>query len=661
MTQLNPARAAVAGLPSIKATKISASPAWALMQRQLIDLINEAAPAMMRKYSERGSNAYFADDVDDQFEMFHNWGTFYAIGGGEHVLDLALEKWNAVARWNDDSIVSRKRHSEYWHGDLRQYNQQIHNEYYNLATPGGADWHHMGEGNQAFYAFGLADPTISENVRRARRFAAMFMGEDPKADNWDPKYRVFRSPIITSVGPYRNATVEFAKAWLQGGGRRWKIGWYPESPVPTGLRSSLYPVVKDLEVNWFETEKRRNQILEIFNRVVLDGDVANSLAATALMTNAYLYTGDEKYRRWVLEYVEVWMDRIRKNNGIIPDNVGPHGIIGEHREGVWFGGLYGWNYYMGMNVIFHGATVASECALMLTGDYGYLDLLRSQLKMLFSHSYKRADGQLMVPTRASRDGWTHDTAGKPRPFRLQDIAHLYHASQSAEDRSMIEWLRAGDVVRDWNAIPRRHEKNEGEAEAARFQYYQGRNPGWPEQTLSQDYQIAVEAFRKIVEEKRDPEQQIVENASPGDPIITKGLVNTTMGSPQNVYCGGLLRATVRYFDIDNNRPGLPADVGALVDRLEPRLVGIQLVNTSATETRNLIVHAGAFGEHQFTEVTFRKEGDAGLTATRVDGKDFAVTLPPMTSIHVDAGLQRFANRPSYAFPWHGDRVPVPFG
>ena len=57
---------------------------------------------------------------------------------------------------------------------------------------------------------------------------------------------------------------------------------------------------------------------------MLNSDSANNLAATALVTNAYLYTGEEKYRRWVLDYVEVWLERIRANGGIIPDNVGAH-------------------------------------------------------------------------------------------------------------------------------------------------------------------------------------------------------------------------------------------------------------------------------------------------------------------------------------------------
>ena len=46
--------------------------------------------------------------------------------------------------------------------------------------------------------------------------------------------------------------------------------------------------------------------------------------------------------------------------------------------------------------------------------------------------------------------------------------------------------------------------------------------------------------------------------------------------------------------------------------------------------------------------------------TPVDGKYFAVDLPPSTSIRIDAGLNRFINKPSYAFPWHGGAIPVPF-
>ena len=148
--------------------------------------------------------------------------------------------------------------------------------------------------------------------------------------------------------------------------------------------------------------------------------------------------------------------------------------------------------------------------------------------------------------------------------------------------------------------------------------------------------------------------------TPSHPVLTKGLTQVALGAPQSVYNGGLLRATVRYYDADRHRPGLPLEVAALVDELGPDLVGLQLVNTNRNETRRLIVQAGAFGEHQFTRLKYRKEGEGRECVVAADGKYFSVELPPSTSLRVEAGLQRFCNTPSYAFPWHGERMPIPF-
>ena len=54
------------------------------------------------------------------------------------------------------------------------------------------------------------------------------------------------------------------------------------------------------------------------------------------------------------------------------------------------------------------------------------------------------------------------------------------------------------------------------------------------------------------------------------------------------------------------------------------------------------------------------EGDDGDTAQQVHGKAFVVELPPSTAIRIDAGMNRYVNKPSYAFPWHGESVPIPF-
>jgi hypothetical protein len=665
---------------SIKATDICAPPGWALMERNLIDLMEEAAPMMVKKYTEPGGALYFAEDFDDLYEQFYNWCLFYSIGADESTLNFALQEWNATTRISDDSFNHRLRHNDF----TKVFRPSMHNEFWNLAQ--AMEWHHLGEGNMAFYDFGAACPTVSENVRRARRFAAMFIGEDPEAPNYDPEYKILRSPFHSSQGPRLHADANFANTMLLAG--RFlggEVNYY-------GVRASLYPIVEDLELDWYEDPKRRAEIVELFEKMVLQADTPNSLGAAALVTNAYLYTGDEKYKRWVLEYTEAWLDRMRRNNGIMPDNVGPTGKIGEHRNGVWWGGQYGWNHYQGYNIMFHSLTIAAECALLLTGDFGYLELLRSQIQLMLENSITREDGQLIMPTRYGPDGWCYDPPVGPSnddilpkrgvytgpiPWRMQELVHLYHASMSSEDYELITRIRDGEVERDWNEIgDRGGEKNGGETEFARFQYYDGLNPDWPEKILSAEYRWAMEAFDKIRLDDRTVEEIVTTNFFPPNPVFTKGLTQVTMGAPQSVYNGGLLRATVRYYDRDNARPGLPRDVAALVDKLGADAVGIQLVNLSNTETRNAIVQAGAFGEHQFTGLKYRSmnqeelrqnpylwlrsEREYAEKETSVNGKYFAVELPPSTSVRLEVGMRRFVNNPSYAFPWHGETIPVPF-
>ena len=105
-----------------------------------------------------------------------------------------------------------------------------------------------------------------------------------------------------------------------------------------------------------------------FNKIICQSESANNLAATAMVTHAYLQTGDQKYKQWVLEYVDAWLARIEANGGVIPDNVGPSGVVGEFREGQWWGGFYGWNCYSGYNIMFHSIGIAAECAHLLSGD-----------------------------------------------------------------------------------------------------------------------------------------------------------------------------------------------------------------------------------------------------------------------------------------------------
>lgn len=610
---------------TISASARTAPPAWAVLERKLIGTMEEAAPVYLKRFTRPGGSLYGEGPVDDVYEMFINWPLFYAMGGDEKLFLSALEEWNAITRHHEELLAPPDGYPK-----NRRFIPQLYKEFYSRRAD--CDWFHISEGMMAFYDFAVADPAIPENIRRAKRFAGFYMNEDPGAPNWDPKLRIIRSPFTSSQGPLFT--------WEPG-----RLG-FVRYRLERGNHASLYPVVRNLEPGWHKDPKRRDEVLDIFDQTVMRGDVAVNLAATGLITNAYLYTGEEKYKRWVLDYVEAWMERIRENKGIVPDNVGLTGKIGEYRGGQWWGGHFGWTGLYSLHMIHGSLTVAAECAQLLTGDPKYLDLLRSQLDVILGRA-KTTDGQMVVPHNYGPSGWENY-----RPMPMRDVAHLWHESMEPRDWERIERLRAGSKE-DWSNVPVFGDR--ADYTMTRYPsltYYAGNNPDWPEKALRADYEEVCRRMEAMRKDTRDVRRIFGDDLYPNNPVITKALAQVTMGAPQTIYNGGLLRARVRYFDTERQRPGLPPDVGALVERLEAGAAVVQLVNLSALHSRKLTIQAGAFGEHQFT---WAKHAGGEVP---VNGKYLNVELPPGTGIRLELGMKRFANMPSYAFPWHGGRVPV---
>ena len=204
-------------------------PDWALMQRHLIKTMDEAAEVYLRKFARRGGTLKQGGKVDDDYESFGNWALHYAMGGDEKVFDLALQQWNAITR-----------HWTYERGS-------VHKEFVKHY-----DMLHTSEGYVGFQYFGLADPTIPENVERARRFAGFYLGEDPDAPNYDSKYKILRSPYTGSQG----ASFHEDPTYMLNYGH-----------------ASRYPFVEQLEPGWDKDEKRFAEIQELYDQVVARGDV----------------------------------------------------------------------------------------------------------------------------------------------------------------------------------------------------------------------------------------------------------------------------------------------------------------------------------------------------------------------------------------------------
>jgi hypothetical protein len=146
----------------------------------------------------------------------------------------------------------------------------------------------------------------------------------------------------------------------------------------------------------------------------------------------------------------------------------------------------------------------------------------------------------------------------------------------------------------------------------------------------------------------DPEEWDVHHWQDINPIHTEALLQLTCGGPQIIYHGGLLHVRLRYFDAAEHRPGLPPDVGALVHTVDEDGVTVTLANASPLRERHLIVQAGAFGEHTFTDATdLTAEAPAPVS---VNGRHAAVVLPPGRSIDLRLAMRRYVHSPSYQQP-----------
>ena len=95
------------------------------------------------------------------------------------------------------------------------------------------------------------------------------------------------------------------------------------------------------------------------------GDVPLNLTATSLILHAYAYNNAPKYKQWILEYLEAWQQRTDQNGGIMPDNVGLTGKIGENMDGKWWGGYYGWRWPHGATNLLEATLIAGCNAIML--------------------------------------------------------------------------------------------------------------------------------------------------------------------------------------------------------------------------------------------------------------------------------------------------------
>lgn len=645
-------------------------PAWAVLERQLIDVMNQAVHLFLEKYTHqdgpRRHELIWRDELpgrdgaDDFYESFYNWPLLYLLGGSDELLPLSLQQWEAMTQ------------------QLTRLGL-IYKEYER-----GYDQFHQAESYIYFYLLCLADPTNPTLIERARRFAGFFLNEDPEAPNYDPEHNIIRAPHNGSAGP----------RWgMNDDGTPVSYTYSPGMAV-YGLPYDNVPGLASAEDLKDPVKARR--MGEAMERGMSRGDVATNLGVSPLIANAYLLTGDPKYKAWLLRYVQGWIDRAQANDDLLPDTVGLTGQVGEYLDGKWYGGLYGWTWPHGFYNLQFAALSAAQCALLLTNDPVYLDLprkqqarilalgvlrsldeLRGQMSLAahwigISNAVKQDSGDsrtFVVPYRYGDKGW----------FDYQPLPPMYPAtlwtmSLAEQDWASLELIRTQSNY-DWRTVYPFHNKEDAGHEPPWLEFLNGRNPTYPEEILRTSLGQVYWRLDRIRGDNADLTAVYIHHWQERNPVTTEALIQLTLGAPQMIYNGGLLVAPLRYFDAIRQRPGLPPDVAALVTAVREEFLSLTLVNLHPLAARIVLLQAGSFGEHEFGEARYIGRGAASVYPFAeanytyaaslytqpdplpteyhepVDGQYLAIELPPATEIKVTLTLRRHVHPASYGLPW----------
>ena len=600
-------------------------PEWALWERQLMDKLYPAAMEYVEKYTNPDGTLKWReewpgmDGSDDGYESFYNFSLYSALGGPMSLDSLARHLWDGVTR----------QFTEYG---------QVYNEF-----DAGYDWMHHGESYTYFYFFGLTDPLDKKTRERALKFADMYL--DPAYGNYDPKLKLIRSPLNGSRGPRFKNTVE---------------DWVTHRPVLANYLLPFEDIAGVKHSSIWNDDDKFPILLKTMNERMMRGDVPLNLAATSMMVNAYMYTGDEKYKKWVEEYVATWLQRVEDNQGFLPDNVGLSGKVGEYMSGNKWGGYYGWRWPHGLMNQMEATFIGASNAYLVSGNEDYLKLPKSVIDLVERESKEEA-GVPKVPHRFDNRGWWDY-----RPMRPKYPAHLWYISRLQEDWERAKrladpqkWnyfehnrdqIAQGKKEKKYNGFMYHKGKGDSENTLSWMGFLEGRNPTYPLDILKANYEMVLKKLEMIRQDETSPDDQDVHHFMQRNPLILEGLVQLMLGAPNHIYHGGLLHTSIRYFDPDNQRPSIPADVAALVERITTKSITLKLVNLHPSEKRRVIIQGGMFGEHQIKRV--RQVIDYPYQFYTIDQPWFEVVLGPGSVGQLELDLSRFANQPGYKFPWH---------
>ncbi len=573
---------------SLSITTPMAPPEWARLERRLLAETVPACREFAAKYhDERGYVRCFLrwganDGPDDAFENTVGWPELHALGADDEIAHIYVKLWEGMIRQYSEAKttdVPAGRDGMYF----REFSAQ-------------SDWMHHGEALRCCNVMGLSLSTLPAYRARVRRFAGLYLGEDPAAPNYDPQLKLIRSMQNGSKGPMlRQAT---------------PLDWVGDPFDPKGFKLG-------------HGESTYAEFLEHYREY---GDVVGdhfiNLVATTLPTNAYLLTHEANYKTWLVDYMDAWLARMKGNGGVIPSHVGLDGTIGGV-EGRWWGGAYGWGFSP-VNPVngrrenrnrIPRALVGFNNALLVSGDQKYVDAWRAMADAINAHA-RAVDGMKEYPTMCGADGWY---GWQRTPWNVGALETWYW-SQRPGDRA-----RMGP--NDW------------------ADFLDGKNADYAVAALQRDRASVARKLEKLRADDSVPERRLADNMMDVNPATTTALLQLMWGALPPGREGSLMNARLRYFDPERRRAGVPEDVGALVSHLSDTRTVVTLVNLSETTERSVIVQGGAYGEHRLEAV------EQGGAITRVGAESFTVRLAPGAGAKLTLTVKRYAATPTVAFPW----------
>jgi hypothetical protein len=392
------------------------------------------------------------------------------------------------------------------------------------------------------------------------------------------------------------------------------------------------------------------------------GDHPLNLCSTQLALNAYMLDHEKKYRDWLLEYANAWKGRAELNKGNFPANVGSDGITGhgvadkwyfdkKSEKGKWYMGTYGWNfsYYHWANMINHennifwGIWPGMANAYMLTGDPSYVNALRKQVDNLYDNK-KTINGVEMIP----RNYGIHIDRDQPREYNVFDVKDKkLFVPDGKGVEGWYNWtpnLLIPELI-DIYLLSMDKKDLERISKDSWISFLEGNNPNFPVESLRNQLGFIRRQMTNMRNETSTPDTRLADWAIEFNPATNTGdLVRLMMGVNLTGRIWSM-HARVRYFDPEKYRAGLPEDVAALVTRMDGGVTNVSLININQVRSRKVIIQTGAFGEHQCQSVRI---GDKEYP---VNNRSFEVQLDPGAGAELIISAKRYANQPSWSFPW----------